>query len=136
MAVPPEGCHRYVPVVAEELSTTLPPAQKVVGPPGVITGTAGVGFTVTTTVFETAEVHPAAITVTLNEPEAVITLVCATPGPGFQTFPFALDEVSVVLPPEQNVIGPTGVMEGVAGVGFTVTTTGAETAEVQPPATA
>ena len=40
---------------------TLPPAQNVVGPEGVIVGTAGVGVTVTTTGVEVAEVHPAAI---------------------------------------------------------------------------
>jgi len=35
------------PVVAEEVSTTLPPAQKVVGPPAEIVGAAGIGLTVT-----------------------------------------------------------------------------------------
>ena len=29
--------------------------------------------------------------------------------------PDALDEVSVTLPPEQNVVGPPGVIVGVAG---------------------
>lgn len=35
------------PVEAEEVRTTDPPVQKVVGPPAVITGAAGIGFTVT-----------------------------------------------------------------------------------------
>ena len=57
---------------------------------------------------------------------------CNTPGGGFQTFPEVLEEFSVTLPPEQKVVGPPGVTVGVAGVGFTVTTTGDETAEVHP----
>jgi hypothetical protein len=35
------------PVAEDEFSTTDPPSQNVVGPPAVITGTAGLGFTVT-----------------------------------------------------------------------------------------
>ena len=35
------------PAVAEEVSTRLPPAQKVVGPPAEIAGAAGIGLTVT-----------------------------------------------------------------------------------------
>ncbi|MFN8395560.1 MAG: hypothetical protein U0176_13045 [Bacteroidia bacterium] len=38
----------------------------------------------------------------------------------------------MTLPPAQNVVGPLGVMVGVAGAAFTVTTTGVETAELQP----
>ncbi|MNE12171.1 hypothetical protein D3C80_1049540 [compost metagenome] len=34
------------PVEIDEVNTTEPPAQKVVGPPAVITGAAGIGFTV------------------------------------------------------------------------------------------
>ena len=33
-------------MAADEVSTTEPPAQKVVGPPGVIVGVAGIGLTV------------------------------------------------------------------------------------------
>jgi hypothetical protein len=39
--------HKYE-VPALEVSVTDPPAQKVVGPPGVIVGVAGKAFTVTT----------------------------------------------------------------------------------------
>ena len=42
-------------------------------------------------------------------------------------------DVSVTLPPVQNVVGPPGVMVGVAGAAFTVTETGVDDAEVQPP---
>jgi hypothetical protein len=36
-------------------------------------------------------------------------------------FPLGADEVRVTLPPEQKVVGPPGVIVGVAGIGFTVT---------------
>jgi hypothetical protein len=44
----------------EELSTTLPPGQKVKAPPGVMVGVEGIGFTVTTVVVE-VDVHPFAL---------------------------------------------------------------------------
>ena len=37
---------QVLPLLAEEVRTTEPPAQKVVGPPAVITGAEGIGFTV------------------------------------------------------------------------------------------
>jgi len=52
--------------------------------------------------------------------------------PGVQVFPVALLLASVTLPPVQNVVAPEGVIVGVAGIGFTVTTTGADAAEVHP----
>ena len=56
--------HKF-PVEAEEVNTTEPPAeQNVTGPLAVIVGTAGIGFTVTLIVFETAEVHGPSITFT------------------------------------------------------------------------
>ena len=56
--------------------------------------------------------------------------------PVLQVFPEALLEVSVTLPPVQNVRGPLGVIVGVAGSAFTVTAVGADIAEVQPAAIA
>ena len=50
-----------------------------------------------------------------------------------QWFPEALLEVSVTLSPAQNVVGPLGVIVGVAGSGFTVTTTGIEANDGQTP---
>jgi hypothetical protein len=44
----------------------------------------------------------------------------------------ALLEVSVTLPPWKKVVGPPGVIVGVAGSGFTVTVVGAEGALLQP----
>jgi hypothetical protein len=52
--------------------------------------------------------------------------------PGLQRLPVALEEVRFTLPPAQNVVGPPGVIVGVGGRGLTVTTTGAEAADVQP----
>jgi hypothetical protein len=49
----------------DEVSTTLPPEQKVVGPPTVNVGTAGIGFTVTTVAAELAEVQGPLVTFTV-----------------------------------------------------------------------
>ena len=55
--VAPPGVQR-LPVVALEVSVTLPPAQKVVGPPAVTVGAEGSGFTVTVIAFEVGEAQP------------------------------------------------------------------------------
>lgn len=52
------------PVLDEEVNTTDPPVQKVVGPPAVIVGATGIGFTVTLMTFEEAEEHGPSIIVT------------------------------------------------------------------------
>jgi hypothetical protein len=46
--------HKF-PVEAEEVNTTDPPAQNVVGPPAVIVGAVGIGFTVTLITLEALE---------------------------------------------------------------------------------
>lgn len=46
------------PVDCEEVNVTEPPVQNEVGPLAVITGAAGIEFTVTTTGAEAGEVHP------------------------------------------------------------------------------
>ncbi len=48
-----------------EVSVTLPPVQKVVGPPGVIVGAAGIGLTVTVVAAEAALAQPSDVTVTV-----------------------------------------------------------------------
>ena len=48
-------------VPALEVKVTLPPAQKVKGPPAEIVGVAGKAFTVTTVAAEEALWHPAAL---------------------------------------------------------------------------
>ena len=49
----------------DELSNTEPPAQKVVGPPGVIVGVAGIGLTVTTVAADAADGQPFSVTITV-----------------------------------------------------------------------
>ena len=51
----------------------------------------------------------------------------------YHWFPDALLDVSVTLPPVQNVVGPLGVIVGVAGVGLTVIVVDADAALGQPP---
>lgn len=46
--------------------------------------------------------------------------------------PAADDEVSVTLPPWQNVVGPPALIVGVEGIGLTVTTFAIEGDEVHP----
>ena len=55
--------HAYV-VAALDVSRTLPPAQKVVGPPAVIIGVPGLEFTITVVVAEVAEQPGPLLTVT------------------------------------------------------------------------
>ena len=50
----------------------------------------------------------------------------------YHWLPVALDDVSVTLPPVQNVVAPSGVIVGVAGIGFTVTLVADDAALVQP----
>jgi len=51
--------------------------------------------------------------------------------PGPAALPLAALDVRVTDPPLQNVVGPPGVMVGVAGIGLTVTTVAADAALVQ-----
>ena len=54
-----EPFDQVLPLAAEDVNTTDPPSQKVVGPFDVITGVAGAGFTVTVTGAEVeAQVPP------------------------------------------------------------------------------
>ena len=70
-------------------------------------------------------------------PVALATYCCEVAPPiglplRYHWLPLALLEVSVTLPPVQNVVGPPGVTVGVAGAGLTVTLTGVEAALAQP----
>ena len=55
--VAPPGV-QTLPVVALEVSTTLPPVQKVVGPPGVMVGVAGLALTITVIALDAGEAQP------------------------------------------------------------------------------
>ena len=118
--VAPPGVH-VLPVADDEVSVTLPPVQKVVGPPAVIVGVDGIGFTVTTLAIDGDDVHPLLVTFTVYEPDEVTFILCVVAPPGVHVLPVADDEVSVTLPPVQKVVAPELLIVGVAGIGFTVT---------------
>jgi hypothetical protein len=61
------------PVALEDVNTTDPPAQNVVGPPAVIIGVAGTGFTVTVVGADAAE-HVPFDTVTEYVPDVVTVI--------------------------------------------------------------
>jgi Cu/Ag efflux protein CusF len=120
------------PVAEDDVNTTLPPAQKVNGPPAEIVGVEGSGFTVTVVPEDGAETHVPLSTLTVYVPDVVTVIDCVV-SPDDQTFPVAEDEVKTTLPPAQNVNGPPAEIVGVEGSGFTVTVVPADVAEVQPP---
>ena len=53
------------------MSSTDPPAQKVVGPPGVIVGVDGIAFTVTTVAADAGDGQPFVVTTTVYDPPVV-----------------------------------------------------------------
>ena len=120
------------PVADEDVNTTLPPAQKVVGPPAEIVGVAGKAVTVTVVPTELAEVQPPLVTFTVYVPDAE-TVIDWVVAPVDHVFPVADEEVKTTLPPAQKVNGPPAEIVGVAGNGFTVTVVPAEATDVHPP---
>ena len=100
---------------AEAVSVTLSPSQNVVGPSAVMTAE-GVGLTVTLVAAEVA-VQPLVVVVTVYEPVVVTTIDCVV-APFDQEYESAADDVSVTLPPVQNVVGPSAVIVGVGAVQF------------------
>jgi hypothetical protein len=96
----------------------------------VIVGVAGFGFTVTVVAAEVALQPLPFVTVTVYEPEALTMIDCVV-APVDQEYVKPLGAESVTLPPAQKVVEPLGVIAGVGGFGFTVTTVAAEVA-LQP----
>ena len=121
-----------LPLADEEVRTTLPPEQNVNGPPALIVGVAGNGFTVTVVPAEVADVQPPLVTETVYVPDVETVMDCVV-APVDHKLPLADEEVKTTLPPAQNVNGPPALIVGVAGNGFTVTVVPADVAEVQPP---
>lgn len=117
------------PVAAEDVRVTEPPAQKVVGPPAVIVGVAGIGFTVTVVAADVDEQEPFE-TVTLYEPLALTIIDCVV-APVDQVFPLTAEDVKVTELPAQKVVEPPAVIVGTAGSGLTVTVVDAD-ADEQP----
>jgi hypothetical protein len=119
---------QVLPVADDDVSVIVVPAQNELGP--LIVGVGGAGFTVTTNAADVAVQPFAFVTVTVNDP-AVETVIDCVVAPVDQRFPVAADEVSVIVLPAHNELGP--LIVGVGGAGLTVTTNGAEVAE-QPDA--
>jgi hypothetical protein len=116
-------------VPPEAVSVTLPPAQNVVGPDGVMVA---VGSGLTVTVCDAgAEVQEfASVVVTVYVPD-VDTAMAAVVAPVDQRYDVPPEAVSVTLPPAQNVVGPDGVMVAVgSGLTVTVCDAGAEVQEL------
>jgi hypothetical protein len=68
LVAPPIGFpfkNHWLPLAPLDVSETLPPAQNVVGPPGVIVGVAGSGLTVITVAADAALLQPIAVIMTV-----------------------------------------------------------------------
>ena len=130
--------YHWLPLALDDVNSTLPPEQNEVGPPGVIVGVAGVGFT-TTFVVPAAEVQPATVIVTEYVPASAVVALervgfCrddAKPFGPVQAYeaPLTVGVESAIVAPAQY--GPPLEAVGVAGVAFT-TTVVVPAAEVQP----
>ena len=115
----------------DDVSVTDPPAQNVVGPDAVITGTGGGSLTTMARVFDVLAQPLEFVTVTLYDPE-VLTLMYCSVEPFDHRYDADTGAPSRTLSPRQNVVGPHVEMCGVSGTGFTVTLTGDEIVG-QPP---
>ncbi len=83
-------------------------------------GVAGNGVSVIT-VPALMALQPLAVTVTEYVPAALTVMLSVVAPPGLQTLPVALLLVNTMLLPAQKLDGP--LIVGVAGAGFSVTTT-------------
>ena len=117
-------------VADDEVSTTEPPAQKVVAELAVIAGVAGTAFIVIVVLAETPEAQPEAMTSTEKLPEVVTVIDCVV-SPVDQMLSVAEEDVRMTDPPSQKVVAPPGVIEAVR-TAFSVTTTAADVAVQSP----
>ena len=109
-----------LPVAEEEVKVTEPPSQNVVGPPAVITGTTGFGFTVTFVVEAEGVEQPNPFATSTEYAPEVVTVIDCVVSPVDHKYELAVLEVNVTEPPSQKVIGPLAVIVGAVGFGFTV----------------
>lgn len=75
---PPMGFslrYHWLPDALLEVSVTLPPEQKLNGPPGMIVGAGGLGLTVTVVALDAALGQPLDVTTTVYAPAATATCV-------------------------------------------------------------
>lgn len=103
--------HRYK-VPTDEVSVTLPPAQRVVEPVAVIVGVSGNGFIAIVVAADGRLRQPSSFIVrTVNSPapETVIDLVVS---PFDHRYELPTLEVSVWLAPAQMLTAPDGVIVG------------------------
>lgn len=119
-----DGDHAYV-VAPLAIRFTFPPGH-IVGDPGA-TLTVGVGVTVIVTVcvaMQPLALVPVTVYVFVVVGFAVTAapVVALKPTAGFQVYVVAPPAVNPTEPPEQNVVGPDGIIETM-GIGLTVTTT-------------
>lgn len=106
-----------LPEACEDVKSTEPPAQNVVGPFAETTGAVGAGLTVTSIGADVAEQPLPSVYVTLYVPLVVTVIACDTADVD-QTLPDACEDVKSTEPPAQNVVGPLGVIVGeLGGVG-------------------
>ena len=101
----------------EAVRTTSSPAQKVVGPSGVMLAT-GAGVTLTFVAAEES-LQPLVVTVTLKEP-LVVTVIDCVVSPVDQRYESAAEAVRMTSSPAQNDVGPSAV---IVATGFGVTET-------------
>ena len=102
------------PLPCEDVKSTEPPSQNVVGPPVVIVGVEGSAFTVTTIGAEVDEHPDPSVYVTEIVCDVVTVIVCEVSVVDQLLFdPY--EEVKSTDPPSQNVIAPLGVIVGVVG---------------------
>jgi hypothetical protein len=120
------------PEAADEVNTTEPPVQKVVGPPAVIVGVAGFAFTAITVGAEVAEQPFPSVYVTEYDPAEVTLIVCVVALVDHR-LPDPCEEVRFTEDPAQKVVGPLAEIVGVDGFAFTVTTVNVEVDEQPPP---
>ena len=73
MATPPR--YHWLPVAEEEVSTTLPPTQKVMAPDALIVGVEGIGVTVTVVPVLAALLQPLVVAITVYVPAVVAVYV-------------------------------------------------------------
>jgi hypothetical protein len=109
-----------LPVAALDVSTTLPPGQKVSGPDAEIEGVDGIGLTVMVTAADGGLVHAPAVCVTVIVPELYTVILCVV-APVLHVLPVVALDVSTTLSPRQKVSGPP-VMVGADGALFAPTT--------------
>lgn len=107
-------------VAALEVKVTEDPLQKFNGPLAEMTGTGGLGFTVTST--EACSEHPLVSTKATLYVPLLETVMNELEEPVDQLYELAADALSVTLPPAQNVVGPDGVIPATPDPNFVVMT--------------